>query len=195
MAIIRTKLGQFSKGSGYWSGKKRTNFSNSCRKNMSKSHKGLKHSTESKLKMSLIKKGKPTWSKGLNLSKEHKSKIGLANSISQIGKKVSLETRIKMSDSRKGSKSQYWKGGISKKNRTERANIMSTIEYKLWREAVFARDKWTCIWCYKKSGNGKIVILQADHIKEFSKYPELRFAIDNGRTLCINCHKKRHKII
>ena len=77
-----------------------------------------------------------------------------------------------------------WKGGITPKNRI----IRNSLEYKLWREAVFARDNWTCIWCGAKSGNGKAVILHADHIKPFSQYPELRFAIDNGRTLCKECH-------
>lgn len=63
--------------------------------------------------------------------------------------------------------------------------IRMSIEYKLWREAVFKRDDYTCIWCGQVGKN-----LNADHIKPFCNFPELRFAIDNGRTLCISCHKK-----
>lgn len=78
-----------------------------------------------------------------------------------------------------GAKNPSWKGGIS----PMRKIISGTPEYKLWRKAVFERDNWTCIWC----GNKKQI--QADHIKSFAQFPELRFAIDNGRTLCLPCHK------
>ena len=79
----------------------------------------------------------------------------------------------------KGELSPVWKGG-----KDRRHLIMAQKEYRLWRVAVFERDNYTCIWCNQKGGR-----LNADHIKPFSKYPELRFAIDNGRTLSEECHK------
>ena len=97
------------------------------------------------------------------------------------GKKLSEQTRRKLSELYKGKKCRFWKGGITKKN----IQIRNSLEYKLWREAVFKRDNWTCIWCKQRGVN-----LNADHIKPFAYYPELRFAIDNGRTLCVDCHKK-----
>ena len=30
----------------------------------------------------------------------------------------------------------------------------------------------------------------ADHVKPWALYPELRYDLDNGRTLCVPCHKK-----
>ena len=47
------------------------------------------------------------------------------------------------------------------------------------------RDNWTCVLCGKRGGT-----LEVDHIKQFAYYPELRFKVSNGRTLCKDCHKK-----
>lgn len=74
-----------------------------------------------------------------------------------------------------------WKGGITPINQL----IRRSPEYKLWRISVFERDNYTCVWCGQVGR-----ILHADHIKCFADYPQLRFAIDNGRTLCKECHKK-----
>lgn len=86
---------------------------------------------------------------------------------------------------RSGENSPTWKGGITPIN----VKIRHSEEYKLWRIAVFERDNYTCIWCGVRNGDGKSIKLHADHIKPFAYYPELRFAIDNGRTLCVECHK------
>ena len=102
-----------------------------------------------------------------------------------LGKKTSIETRKKLSEANKGEKSYLWKGGLTKKNK----QIRCSLEYRLWRTAVFERDNYTCIWCGIR-GNQTGGYLEADHIKPFAYYPELRFAIDNGRTLCRECHKK-----
>ena len=85
-----------------------------------------------------------------------------------------------------GENNPWWKGGITPINK----RIRGSLEYKIWRRSVFERDNYTCVWCGARSGKRKAVILHADHIKPFALYPELRFAIDNGRTLCVDCHRK-----
>ena len=74
-----------------------------------------------------------------------------------------------------------WKGGIS----GERNRIRASSAYKFWRKAVFQRDNWTCVKCGQRGG-----YLEADHIKGFAEYPELRFEVSNGQTLCKPCHRQ-----
>ena len=150
-----------------------------------------------------FKKGHIPWSKGKKrpefsgenhylFGKHHsettKKKIGEANK-KYKGRIRSKETRIKISKARIGSKCHSWRGGITPKNR----KIRNGIEFRLWREAVFARDNWICQKCKTKSKSGKRVCLHPHHILNFAQYPELRFAIDNGITLCKKCHMEFHK--
>ena len=80
----------------------------------------------------------------------------------------------------KGEKSHFWRGGIAPLNKI----LRNSLEYKLWREKVFERDNYTCVICGKIGQE-----LNADHIKSFAEYPEYRYDLDNGRTLCVPCHK------
>lgn len=92
--------------------------------------------------------------------------------------------RGKKRPGRTGKNSNLWKGGITKEN----YKIRTSTKYKIWRRKIFKRDGYTCIWCGAKNGNGKRIELQADHIKPFTLYPNLRFSVENGRTLCKPCH-------
>ncbi len=99
----------------------------------------------------------------------------------KIGEKHKGKTRPNISKSKMGNKNPNWKNGITPENK----KIRMSNEFKLWREAVFKRDNYTCQICFKKGGE-----LHPDHIKQFAYYPELRFTLSNGRTLCAECHKK-----
>lgn len=61
-------------------------------------------------------------------------------------------------------------------------------EYTTWRTAVYERDNYTCQECNRR-GN---VLLNAHHVKPWATYPELRFDVNNGMTLCVDCHKRVH---
>lgn len=59
--------------------------------------------------------------------------------------------------------------------------------YKAWKQAVLQKDNYIC----KKCGNKDNLV--AHHIKPFASNKELRFDINNGITLCQNCHKEEHR--
>jgi predicted restriction endonuclease len=78
--------------------------------------------------------------------------------------------------------SRNWQGGKC----DERQLIRSSQQFKQWRKAIFERDKYACQLC---GITGNKAYLEADHIKPFAYFPELRLDINNGRTLCRECHK------
>lgn len=78
-------------------------------------------------------------------------------------------------------KHPLWKGGRYKSLRDE---DMASARYKQWRRAVLERDGFRCVQC------GANKHLHADHIKPYVDYPFLRYDLRNGRTLCVNCHRK-----
>ena len=151
--------------------------------------------------MSEVHKGQKAWNKGIpykeiidNITNEQRKrkisnklkilyKLGIRKS--KKGLTLDIEKRIKISI---GLKKAYRTGKrkvISYSRTSERRLVYGTLQYQEWIKSVFKRDNYTCQDC------GKIGCeLNAHHIKEWSKYPELRFDINNGETLCIDCHNK-----
>ena len=161
---------------------------------------GDKMSLETRTKMSLSKIGHIPWNKDKKCPQISKSLIGrkipietkLKMSKSHLGKKLSLEHVLKAKMAMKGvkhpnsvgNKNHNWRGGINPINDT----IRKSIEYEIWRNGVFARDGYIDQKTGIRGGE-----LRAHHILNFSNHPELRFAIDNGITLSKESHKAFHK--
>lgn len=101
------------------------------------------------------------------------------------GRTISLKARLNRKGIFAGEKNIFWRGGIATANKSERQLAMQTIEYKYWRQSVFVRDDYTCQECLERGGK-----LNADHIQSWAEYPELRYELSNGRTLCESCHRK-----
>lgn len=144
-------------------------------------------------------KGEESPMYGRHHSEETKKKISLSRLLFLVNnpdwKKVVFtpERNKKISISNSGSNHYNWKGG-PKIPKDIKNRIRKLREYKDWRHKVFTRDNYTCQECMIRSGNGKEVYLEAHHIKSFADYPELRYLIENGITLCKNCHKKINKL-
>jgi hypothetical protein len=145
---------------------------------------------------------KPIWNKGLtgiHLSPDTEFKKGVSH-LWQIGKKLSESHRanlrlarvgMKFSEEHKknirksalrGEKNPNWKGGMSRGYKT---GYYST-EYKNWRRAVFERDAYSC---QMPGCELNCSYVEPHHVKTWSGYPQLRFVVNNGITLCVNCHR------
>ena len=145
-------------------------------------NKGTEHSEEHKenLRLAWIKRKEKgmgdAWNKGKKLSPEHARKCRLA----RLGKKHTEEWKIETSKRMMGENNHNYKHGKCKDSLIH----YNDLRYKNWRNAVYERDNYICQNCFT---NG--VYLEAHHIKGWTHYPELRYVVKNGVTLCKECHK------
>ena len=152
---------------------------------------GKKHTPEELEKMRLAHLGKkrpprdPEWCRKISESKKGKGR-GKDNPF--YGRHHTIEARSKISEAGKGNsghilngeKHPNWQGGIT--------NPRKSQEEKNWSLAVRKRDNFTCQQCGLKSTRRNKV--EAHHVKSFAQYPDLRYELSNGITLCVPCHQK-----
>lgn len=143
-------------------------------------HLGKARTLESRRKQSQSILGKPKPPKSAehlrNQSIAQKKAWDEGRTTGRLGKKDTPETIL----TRSGANSNFWRGGVTPEHERQRRGQA----YRVWRKSVFERDAYTCQGCGRVGG-----YLHADHIKPFSRFPDLRFEITNGRTLCVPCHR------
>jgi len=95
------------------------------------------------------------------------------------GRITSFETKHKISIAQSGKKNHNWKGGITPKTKS--------FLYFIFKEDVIKRDESKCTIC-------KIFLMYpiVHHIIHQSERPDLRYEINNGRTVCYDCHMVIH---
>jgi hypothetical protein len=125
-----------------------------------------------RIKISNANKGTKTWNTGLTKETDPKVK--------EMSKKIAANGSHFFEA---GEKHPAWKGGTS----PERARCMCGKEYKQWRLDVYKKDGYTCQLC-KKTGKK----LHAHHLQPYAEHPQLRTCVDNGVTLCKDCHRIVH---
>lgn len=131
-------------------------------------------------------KGKNTHMFGRKLSKDTRKKLSeyKKGNTYRLGTKTSPETSIKLSLMRRGSKHWNWKKDRSQvKLDTERGGPL----HKQWSKNIKDRDGWRCR-IQDHNCQGKVV---AHHILPWAKFPELRYKLNNGITLCQFHHPRK----
>lgn len=127
-----------------------------------------------------------------NGKKLSKDRLGKGNPM--FGKKSWNSGLLGVQVGKRSSENHFWKGGKLRLN----YRIRRTNEYKKWRKEVFERDNYTCQNCGNIGGElcpHHIISLQnlirkynLTNIIDSKKCKEL-WDINNGQTLCHECHK------
>lgn len=90
-------------------------------------------------------------------------------------------------DANSGEANPRWKGGIT----DDRKAFLSSMEWKIVRRAVWARDRRTCRRCGEVHQRG-METFHAHHIALYCEHPDQRLNPDNIVLLCLECHRFVH---
>lgn len=93
----------------------------------------------------------------------------------------SFKTRKRLSAHFQGVPEEEWRGFSG----DEHKRAWKSKRAKCWSREIFERDNFTCALCGKRGGD-----LEAHHITRRIDAPEQTYALGNGITLCVACHKK-----
>ena len=88
----------------------------------------------------------------------------------------------------KRSGKNHYKYNFALTDEDRMARDMQNGEIRKWRDKVYLRDDYVCQVCGQKGCK-----LNAHHLNSWDYYENERFNVDNGITLCENCHRKFHK--
>lgn len=132
-------------------------------------------------------KGRPAWNKGKTnvelYGPEKRAKARLSKQQAMLALWRDPEYREKVSLAHK-------KEMPPKQEFEQNSYLRTCSDYNKWRFKVFERDKFTCKRCGKCEGQ----YLNAHHVKPWKQFPESRFMLSNGKTVCADpCHRDEHK--
>ena len=142
--------------------------------------------------------GRLPWNKGkkgIHLSPKSEFKKGHISTKGSLGKHWEIKDTSKMSKSHLGRKlpeqsgENHWRWIIdrTKLSRISKQGERRTSIYFDWRKRVWERDNWKCR-INNSDCKGRI---ESHHILGWSSYPELRYNINNGITLCHAHHPRK----
>lgn len=131
-----------------------------------------------------FKKGFTPWNKGLKTGLVPKTAIKKGQHLSQSTEFKKSHCLNKGISKPRGEKASNWQGGKTAKIKL----LRNSVEFADWRTDVFVRDNYTCQKCGAKNGNGKRITLHPHHKIPVSVAPDKIFDVNNGETLCYDCH-------
>jgi hypothetical protein len=105
---------------------------------------------------------------------------------SHIGKCLSEKTRQKLSLAKSGKNNPNYNLKLTDEDRQNKRTQITT-----WKNQVKNRDKYICQKCgyIGKKNDG---IMEAHHINNYKNFKNQRLYIDNGLTLCFECHRAKN---